>query len=209
MHPHPKKFLFRISIGLACIIGFGYQGYNLLQTPLPDTRSPAVLRENIPDVPDLKGSLKSAKTIHSLLKTPTSEADGKALDTQLFPKKPNATSAYAQIRPTLIMTSNQKNFAVIDNKIYMQGERLPDGRKIAWITQQGIYLSTKGKKQFILWTDPKEVVLVKGSPSDGESRDNSQPQGEESAPAKEKPLQKGSQQGIDAEKLDKLLKKIE
>lgn len=61
----------------------------------------------------------------------------------------------------LVFTGERENLAMINSRIYTQGQKLPDGRKLAAVTDKGILLSGHGGEKWISWDAPHAVLLQK------------------------------------------------
>jgi hypothetical protein len=203
MHSYPQKFLIRISLALVATAIVAYMAYDLLRKPVSISEPPTVLNEQIPELPETENALRNAKKINSILKSPFEPAKRETLDPGLFPSKDNGSLSFVQIEPTLIMTSEKNNFAVINNKIYKQGDSLPDGREIALITEKGLFLSTEKDKQFIAWKNPKQVLLVQ-EPSSKPQKEDAQA----SSAVQDKKETENSGENMTGKEIEALLQKL-
>jgi hypothetical protein len=176
MHTYLQNFLIRISLVLVASAIVAYLVHDLLHRPVSISEPPAVLTQQIPQLPETEKALHNAQQIHSILQSSFEPAERETLDVELFPLKASDAASLVQIEPTLIMTSKKNNFVVINNMVYKQGDMLPDGRKITFIRSEGLFLSTGTNKQFIPWKNPKQVLLVQESPAKAEKGDALPPQ---------------------------------
>ncbi len=203
MHSYPQNFLLRTGLALVATAIFAYMAYDLLRAPVANPDPPAVLNEQIPELPETEKALSSAEKIDSILKSPFESTKRKVLVRGLFPLNDKGSLSFVQIEPTLIMTSEKENFAVINNKIYKQGDSLPDGRKIALITAKGLFLSTEKDKQFIAWKNPEKVLLVQ------EPSSKTQTKTPQSSPAvQDKKETENSGENMTGEEIEALLQKL-
>lgn len=203
MHSYPQNFLIRTSLALVATAIVAYMAYDLLRRPVSISEPPAVLSNQIPELPETEKALRNAEKIDSILKSPFESAKHETLVADLFPVKNIDSLSFVQIEPTLIMTSEKNNFAVINNKIYKQGDSLPDGRKIALITADGIFLSTDKDKQFIAWKNPKQVLLVRELSSRAQTKNAPSPQA-----ADEKKETQNTGKTMTGEEIEALLQKL-
>lgn len=85
-----------------------------------------------------------------------------ALQGQAAPTAPK--DAAATPRLSLIFFSAKERLAVIDNGIYAQSGRLPDGRVVERIDRDGVVLSGGGRRERLVWTPPARVELRRQAP---------------------------------------------
>ncbi|WP_462325595.1 hypothetical protein [Desulfoplanes sp.] len=204
MHTYLQNFLIRISLVLMASAIVAYMVHDLLHSPVSIPNPPAVLTRQIPKLPETEKALHNAQQIHSILQSSFEPAERETLDVELFPLKENDVFSLVQVEPTLIMTSEKNNFVVINNMIYKQGDVLPDGRKIALIRSEGLFLSAGTNKQFIPWKNPKQVLLVQESPAKAEKENALPPR------ASEVPKEtQNADPAMTSEEIEALLKKFQ
>lgn len=64
---------------------------------------------------------------------------------------------------TMILSRGRERLAMIDGRVFRQGDALPDGRVIQKITPQGVMLRTGGQAELTPWIPPLSVRLEKAA----------------------------------------------
>lgn len=64
---------------------------------------------------------------------------------------------------TMILSRGRERLAMIDGRVFRQGDTLPDGRVIQNITPQGVMLRTGGQVELTPWIPPLSVHLEKAA----------------------------------------------
>lgn len=65
---------------------------------------------------------------------------------------------------TMLVQGEKHQYAMIDNRMYREGDTLPDGRKVISMDSAGVLLSALGNTEILPWMPPLKVELKKSVP---------------------------------------------
>ncbi|MCF8030682.1 MAG: general secretion pathway protein GspB [Desulfohalobiaceae bacterium] len=161
MHPQRRLILFRWALALVLCLGFllwmewghtpprgplvaNRKNYQPQKLDLPSQEERQLLRRAASYLPEGAATRpRIAGLSAGLFGMPPRQGDGGK------PRKGYATPSLG-----LILPDEAGGFASLDGRIYREGERLPDGRKVLEIRAKGVLLQAGQETEFLPWVDP-------------------------------------------------------
>lgn len=67
-----------------------------------------------------------------------------------------------QIMLGLIFIGDHENLAIINGKVYVQGQVMPNGQTLAAVTEHGVFISDGDGGRWVPWEGPVRMVLARG-----------------------------------------------
>jgi hypothetical protein len=158
MHPASQTLFLRFSLLAATLVavlaGGGMYAAGLLEEAA--RQRPEVPDMTPPGLPDPKWRQDIAQAL-SALATPPSQASIDTLETTLI--SPKTTVGRTAARLTLLVAKGAQRLAMIDGRVYREGDTLPDGRRVHTISPQGVILEAAGALETTPWIPPLAVRL--------------------------------------------------
>ena len=68
-------------------------------------------------------------------------------------------------RLTMLVQGEKHQYAMINDRMYREGDSLPDGRKVVSMDSAGVLLSALGSTEVLPWMPPLKVELKKSVPA--------------------------------------------
>jgi len=65
---------------------------------------------------------------------------------------------------TMLVQGEKHQYAMINDRMYREGDSLPDGRKVVSMDSAGVLLSAQGTTEMLPWMPPLKVELKKSVP---------------------------------------------
>lgn len=161
MHSSRKHILWRWLAVLVCVLGTGFWLVWFKAEPVrPSLPSNTNLQPPDLAIPaqDVHDELRAGMRLMAHL--PQQDIPGQANLSFVPALNRNATVGQEQpVMLGLIFQGGQKHFAVLNGRIYAQGQTMEDGKRVVSVSKQGVLLGGQGGEQWIPWKPPAMVQL--------------------------------------------------
>lgn len=169
MHPARRQLVLRL--GLCTLLVLAPLLWSQLREPVDlwGPTPPPVDAVYLPTPQELQ-ALRTA--VHSLATPIQSEPMGTRVDLASLFLCPDYQFTLTQVpqgavpgaeapadEVSLLFLALGNRMAVINGGLYAEGWTLPDGRRVARITRQGVLLAHGAEQRFVPWQDPRRVEL--------------------------------------------------
>ncbi len=164
MHSSRKHILWRWLAVLVCVLGTGFW---LVWFKAEPARPSLPSNKNL-QPPELA---IPAQDVHDELRTgmrlvahpPQQDVPGRVNLSFVPAESRNTTVGQEQpVMLGLIFQGVQKHFAVLNGRIYAQGQTMDDGKRVVSVSKRGVLLAGQGGEQWIPWKPPAMVQLQMG-----------------------------------------------
>lgn len=162
MHTASQKVFLRLGLLLATTltvaVGAGVYVPGVLSEA--DHQGPQIPDMTPPTLPDPAWHKTITQALADLGAAPSQPSFNLLEATLISPKTSVGRSA---TRLTLIVPKAAQRLAMIDGRVYREGDQLPDGRRIHAISPQGVLLEAAGAIETTPWIPPLTVRLEQAS----------------------------------------------
>ncbi len=160
LHPYRRNILFRwiasavLLAGVAALVTFVDIKQLLPQPQKPTARKPSAI--TLPSRDDMAVITTAIRAIRSL------PGENQARLTSIPAKTlmpPEETVEKPELTLSLLLLGHGRRAAVIDNKMYEEGDSLPGGWSVLTISQEGVLLAGERTTELLTWEPLTQVEL--------------------------------------------------
>ncbi|MFA7064865.1 MAG: hypothetical protein WC177_05170 [Bacilli bacterium] len=163
MHVLRKELCIRLAVLFLVVVGLGYYGAG-------------AVTKTVQKAGGLRAKPISVKTIAlpsdhekdviatgiALVRNPGRREEIPYLMPSLVEKKQGRVE---MAKLTMLVQGQKHQYAMINNRMYREGDTLPDGRKVTSMDSAGVLLSALGTTEILAWVPPLKVELKKSAPA--------------------------------------------
>ena len=161
MHSSRKHILWRWLAVLVCVLGTGFWLVWFKAEPVrPSLPNNKNLQPPELAIPDKEVHNQLRKGMRLVAHPPQQDISGRV--NLSFVPEANRNGTVGQEQPVmlgLIFQGAKKHYAVLNGRIYAQGQTMEDGKRVVSVSKQGVLLGGQGGEQWIPWKSPTMVQL--------------------------------------------------